>query len=95
MYTVLTKCNDRKISALNISRQLPVVYMKQELKCSLYCTRARYLMLALERPTNLDVNSGRAMLDTCHETWILGTISAFVGTEEKDRKTSSCTVQNL
>jgi len=44
---------------------------------------------------NLDVNSGRAMLDTCHETWIFGTISAFGGTEEKDRKTSSCTVQNL
>jgi len=44
---------------------------------------------------NLGVNCGRAMLDTCHETWILGTISAFGGTEEKDRKTSSCTVQYL
>jgi hypothetical protein len=52
-------------------------------------------MLTFEKPMNLDVNSGRFMLDTCHETWILGTISAFVGTVEKDSKTSSYTVQNL
>jgi hypothetical protein len=52
-------------------------------------------MLTFERTINLNVNSGRAMLDTCHKTWILGTNSAFVGTEEKDRKTFSCTVQNL
>lgn len=35
---------------------------------------------------NLDVNSGRTMLETCHEPWILGTISVFAGTEEKTEK---------
>ena len=35
---------------------------------------------------NLDVNSGRAMQATCHETWISDTISAFAGTEEKTEK---------
>jgi len=44
---------------------------------------------------NLDVNSGRSMLDTCHKAWILDTFSAFGGTEETDRKISGCTVQNL
>lgn len=43
----------------------------------------------------LGSNSGRAMLDICHNAWILGIISAFARSEEKDRKTSIYTVQNL
>jgi hypothetical protein len=52
-------------------------------------------MLTLEGPRNLVVNSGRATLDTCNETCIWVTKSAFAGTETKDWKISSCRVQNL